>query len=434
MYRNGAQKIEFCSMPNPGDEKKYQGRPKDLLVLDEVTNIPEARVRFVKGWVRTSTPGQRCRVLMTFNPPTAPEERWVIDFFGPWLSKRHPLYPTAPGALRYVYVDPDTGKDVWITDDDGRQFVLVDGERVYTFDPLDYRPEDIVTPESRTFIPSRITDNPFLVSTGYMAQLQALPEPLRSQMLYGDFEAGVQDDAFQVIPTAWIQAAMDRWRPRSPRGEMMQLGCDVARGGRDQTVISTRHRVVERGTPPNDWWFDELKLYPGKDTPDGNAVAGLVIAERRDGAPIEIDVIGVGSSPFDILNAAVDEVYGVATSERSLETDRSGRLTFTNVKAALAWRLRELLDPANDEGVALPNDPQLLRELAALKWKLSGSKIAVSTREEIIEKVGHSIDRASAVFLAAMDMPKRTAVEQIRADLTPRDANGRYHPFGRFRR
>ena len=42
-------------------------------------------------------------------------------------------------------------------------------------------------PQSRTFIPSRISDNPHLMGTGHMATLQAMPEPLRSQMLNGDF-------------------------------------------------------------------------------------------------------------------------------------------------------------------------------------------------------------------------------------------------------
>lgn len=51
----------------------------------------------------------------------------------------------------------------------------------------DYKPEQIVTPQSRTFIPSRISDNPYLLGTGYLSQLQSLPEPLRSQMLNGDF-------------------------------------------------------------------------------------------------------------------------------------------------------------------------------------------------------------------------------------------------------
>lgn len=406
VYRDGDCQIEFNSMPNLGDELKYQGRPKDFLVIDEAANFLEAQVRFVKGWVRTTRPGQRTRTLLTFNPPTTAEGRWVIDFFGPWLDKKHALYPTPPGQLRYVAVID--GKDVWLEDDDPRQFVLKDGERCYDFDPLDYRPEEIVRPESRTFIPSRISDNPFLVSTGYLAQLQALPEPLRSQMLLGDFQAGVGDDPWQVIPTAWVEAAQARWRERSPRGEMLSMGVDVARGGKDNTVLATRHK-----TPDTPWWFDKLQLHPGRETPSGQATAGIVIAAHRDHAPIHIDVIGVGAAPFDILNGASQPVYGVNVSEKALGTDKSGRLTFFNLRSQLWWRMRELLDPDADNGIALPPDNDLLKELCAPRWEISGMTVKVESREDIIDRVGRSPDRATAVILAAIDTPKVASVRYL---------------------
>ena len=405
VYDDGERKIEFNSVPNLGDETKYQGRPKDLLVIDEAANFLEAQVRFLKGWVRTTRPGQRTRTLLTFNPPTNAEGRWVVDFFAPWLDKRHPLYPTTPGALRYVYVDPETGKDVWITDNNGAEFVLHGGQRVYDFDPLEYRPEEIINPESRTFVPSRITDNPFLVSTGYMAQLQALPEPLRSQMLLGDFEAGMQDDPWQVIPTAWVEAAQARWTDRSPKGEMMALGVDVARGGKDNTVLAPRHKTETGGK-----WFDRLKTEPGKETPDGNSVAGLCIALRRDDAPILLDVIGVGASPYDVLNSAGQDVHGINVSEKATAKDRSGRLTFYNLRSQLWWQMREALDPQNDTGMALPPDPELAKELCAPRWELSGYTIKVESRDDIIERVGRSPDRLTAVMLANMDLPKRAAL------------------------
>lgn len=401
VYEADGRKIEFNSVPNLGDETKYQGRPKDLLVIDEAANFLEAQVRFLKGWVRTTRPGQRTRTLLTFNPPTNAEGRWVIDFFGPWLDKKHALYPTAPGKLRYVYVDPTTGKDTWLDDDNPALFVLEAGQRVYDFDPLAYRPEEIIKPESRTFIPSRITDNPFLVSTGYMAQLQALPEPLRSQMLLGDFEAGMQDDPWQVIPTAWIEAAMARWKERTPRGEMLSMGIDVARGGKDNTTMATRHKM-----PETEHWYDKLKLYPGKETPNGNVVAGLVIGEARDNAPMHIDVIGVGASPYDVLNSSGQPVYGINVSEKATATDKSGRLRFFNLRSQLWWQMREDLDPSNDRGVALPPDPELAKELAAPRWSLSGTTLQVESRDEIIARVGRSPDRASAVILARMDTPK----------------------------
>lgn len=409
------RQIEFNSMPNLGDETKYQGRAKDLLVIDEAANFLESQVRFVKGWVRVSR-NQRMRTLLTFNPPTTSDGRWIIDFFGPWINKRHPLYPSQPGQLRYVYVDPATGKDTWLMDNDPRPFVLVNGNRVYDFDPSGYRPEDIITPESRTFIPSRVSDNPYLTSTGYIQQLQALPEPLRSQMLYGDFDAGVMDDQWQVIPTAWVEAAMARWQPREPKGEMLSIGVDVARGGKDNTVLAFRHAHRQAGHAK---WFDKLLVEPGKATPDGNSVAGLVVSCRRDRAPIHVDVIGVGAAAYDALNNASQEVYGINVSTSATRTDRSGRLQFFNLRSQLWWQLREDLDPANATGIALPPDDDLLRELTAPRWSLSGATIKVESREDVVDRLGYSPDRATAVILANIDTPKVHVLREVTQRANP---------------
>ncbi len=427
VYRDDDDRqIEFNSMPNLGDETKYQGRPKDLLVIDEAANFLEQQVRFVKGWVRTTRPGQRTRTLMTFNPPTSAEGRWVIDFFGPWLDRKHALYPTAPGALRYVYVDPATGKDVWIPDDDGRMFVLVDGRREYDFDVLEYPPEQIIQPESRTFVPSRITDNPFLVSTGYMAQLQALPEPLRSQMLLGDFHAGIEDDPWQVIPTRWVEIAQERWKERVRKGELMSMGIDVARGGKDSTVIARRYK-----TEDTERWFDRLSMHPGSETPSGRIVAGLVIAEHRDHAPMHLDVIGVGASPYDVLNEASQPVYGVNVSERATRMDKSGRLSFLNLRSQLWWEMREALDPEAETGICLPPDQELLKELCAPRWELSGMTIKVESREDIVKRVGRSPDRASALILANMETPKVPAMRYLDREAVPANAID-YDPYARM--
>lgn len=414
VYDDGERKIELNSMPNLGDETKYQGRPKDLLVIDEAANFLEQQVRFVKGWVRTTRPGQRTRTLLTFNPPTNAEGRWVIDFFAPWLDKKHHLYPTDPGVLRYVYVDPETGKDVWIADNDARLFVLIGGQRVYDFDILAYRPEEVIKPESRTFVPSRITDNPFLVSTGYMAQLQALPEPLRSQMLLGDFQAGIEDDPWQVIPTRWVEIAQERWKERARKGELLSMGVDVARGGKDNTVIAKRYK-----TEDTEHWYDRLAMHPGTETPNGRTVAGLVIAEHRDHAPIHLDVIGVGASPYDVLTDASQPVYGVNVSEKATSLDKSGRLSFFNLRSQCWWQMREDLDPDAENGICLPPDPDLLKELCAPRWELSGMTIKVESRDDIIERVGRSPDRASALILARMDTPKVRALRYLDRESAP---------------
>jgi len=377
--------VEFGSFPNPDDEKKYQGRPHDLLVFDEAANMRESAVRFLLGWLRTTVPGQKCQALLTFNPPTTAEGRWIIQFFAPWLDKKHPN-PAEPGELR------------WFATVDGKDVEVESGE------PFEHNGE-LITPLSRTFIPSRISDNPYLMGTGYMAQLQSLPEPLRSQMLYGDFQAGMEDDPWQVIPTAWAEAAMARWKRPDKLLPMDSLGVDVARGGKDNTILARRHGM----------WFDEPLAYPGTATPDGPTIAGLVVSAIRDRAPIHIDVIGVGSSPYDFLNEMGQQVLGVNVAEAALGMDKSGRLRFKNQRSELWWRMREALDPANNTGIALPPDQRLLADLCAPTWKLVGQTVAVASREEILEKIGRSPDYASAYCLALMDTPKRSIMQELGA-------------------
>jgi hypothetical protein len=378
-----AIQVEFGSFPNPDDEKKYQGRPHDLLVFDEAANMRESAVRFLLGWLRTTVPGQRCQALLTFNPPTTAEGRWIIQFFAPWLDKKHPN-PAEPGELRwFATVD---GKDVEV--ESGEEFEH-NGEKI--------------KPLSRTFIPSRISDNPYLMGTGYMAQLQSLPEPLRSQMLYGDFQAGMEDDPWQVVPTAWAEAAMARWKRPDKLLPMDSLGVDVARGGKDNTILARRHGM----------WFDEPLAYPGTQTPDGPTIAGLVVSAIRDRAPIHIDVIGVGSSPYDFLNEMGQQVLGVNVAESALGMDKSGRLRFKNQRSELWWRMREALDPANNTGISLPPDQRLLADLCAPTWKLVGQTVAVASREEILDKIGRSPDYASAYCLALMDTPKRSIMQEL---------------------
>lgn len=405
--------IEFAGLDNDGDERRWQGRPHDLKVFDEVTEMREAQVRFIMGWMRTNDASLRSRVLMTFNPPTTTEGRWIIDFFAPWLDRKHPC-PADPGELRWFTTIGD--RDVEVPD--SRPFVLApDGSYVYDFDPKAYKPEQIITPKSRTFIPARVTDNPYYVNSGYVSTLQALPEPLRSQMLYGDFDAGVQDDPWQVIPTAWVEAAMARWKPRDRSTPLMDsLGVDVARGGRDKTVLARRHAN----------WYDELLSYPGEQTPDGPKVAGLAVAAARNHAVIHLDVIGVGSSPYDFLRST-HQTIGVNVAESSNATDKSGRLGFFNLRSELWWRFREALDPANDQHIALPPDKELLADLCAPKWELSGASIRVESREAIVKRIGRSPDRASAVLLASIDTPKRQAV--IDAGMVRAAESDTYDPF-----
>lgn len=378
--------LELGGLDNPGDERRWQGRDHDLKAYDEVTEMREGQVRYTMGWNRSPDPAVRSRVVMTFNPPTTAEGQWVIKFFAPWLDPLHPN-PAKPGELRWFTT---IGDDQDVEVEGPEPFVLIDGERVYDFDARHYSPEDVIRPKSRTFIPSRVTDNPFYVASGYISTLQSLPEPLRSQMLKGDFMAGVQDDAFQVIPTAWVEAAMLRWTARDAKGDMDSVGADVARGGKDKFVIARRHGL----------WFDVPVVKPGVETPDGPTGAAFILVHRRDLAPIHVDIIGWGSSVFDFLNENHVQVVGVNNSEGSFERTKEGDLPFVNVRAQDLWAMREALDPKNPNPIYLPPDPTLKADLCAPRWRWTTRGIQVEEKAEVAKRIGRSPDYGDAYVMA----------------------------------
>ena len=373
--------IEFGSCKNLGDERKYQGRPHDFVGFDEITHFLEAQFRFLCGWMRNVRKGTRKRVVCAGNPPTDSEGQWVVTYWGPWLDPKHPN-PAKPGELRwYTTID---GKDA--ERPDGTPFIL-NGKKV--------------TPLSRTFIPSLVTDNPFLMETGYEATLQALPEPLRSQMLNGDFRAGMEDSAWQVIPTAWVDAAMERWTEDGRRGEMDSAGADIARGGRDKTVVATRYGS----------WYDRIAAWPGSQTPDGATAAGLIVSVIRDRAVVHVDALGVGGETIGHLESngiQTVPVVGYDTEKCSGQVDRSTRkLKFRNLRAMIWWRMREALDPKTGERVALPPDPELKADLCAPLWRLTPGGILLEEKDETKKRIGRSPDKGDAVVYCSMTTKKR---------------------------
>lgn len=371
--------LEFGSVKEPDDWMKYQGRPHDLKAFDEITHFLEIQFRALIGWMRTDNPKVRQRVVCAGNPPTDSEGEWVIRYWAPWLDPMHPN-PAKDGELRWFVTD-EAGKDQEVP---GPDPVMVGSESM--------------TPKSRTFIRSSVDDNLFLSLTGYKATLQSLPEPLRSQMLRGDFMAGRSDPVWQAIPTEWIKAAQARWAKRDVKGPMTALGLDPARGGIDKTAAARRHGN----------WFDEMVQVPGVLTKDGPTCAAFVAPLIRNGAPIAVDGIGIGSSALDFIKGLGLRVYPVIASEGTKATDKTGTLRFRNIRAEMYWRLREALDPTAEVPIALPPDQELLADLAAVRYKVvqMGQALAgiqMRDKDEIREVLGRSPDKGDAVAMTFVD-------------------------------
>lgn len=378
--------VEFEHCQYEKDRERQRGRPRDFYGFDEVTEFTRTQVEFIIGWLRSTKPGQRCRVIMTFNPPTDEAGGWVIEFFLPWIAylfpdEYHHPNPAAPGELR------------WYAVVDGKEIEVKNGEPFYHGD-------EYIKPLSRTFIPGKLADNPHLANTNYAAVLQALPEPLRSQVLYGDFAAHKQADPKQVIPTAWIRAAQRRWmemeRPDTP---LSGVGVDVARGGGDKLVISKRYGN----------WFDELTVRSGVNVEDGPAAVGILYDTVKDDKHIgyiNIDVIGVGTSVYDsakvMFPRTVNPVNAAESSDYVVKAENGQAvIKMKNKRAEYYWRMRQALDPEHGDNLALPPGSEIVADLCAAKYKwLAGGVIQIEDKDEIKKRIGRSPDVGEAILLA----------------------------------
>lgn len=370
--------IEFGHLGIPGSEDDWQGRDHDLKAFDEGAQMDPRKIIFILGWLRTTRKAQRCRGLIATNPPLGGQGDFLIEWFAPWLDPLHELYGTVkPGELLYaVFIDDgDTIRSVWV---DGPEPVEIEGE--------------IRTPKSRTFIPALRKDNKYL-GADYDAQLDQMPEPMRTALKTGDFISGRIDHEWQVIPSEWIELAFERYEQGVDAGQPMDvLAIDVAQGGNDKTVLQPLHGRR----------FETSIIRKGVDTKDGADVGSLAVKERRDNALIVVDCTGGwGGDTVGFLQRENGvQVDKFVFSSASGELAKDSKIPFYNLRAQVYWRLREALHPKSGEGLAIKRSATVKAQLTAHRWKLQSGKILIESKEEIRERVGSSPDEADGIVMA----------------------------------
>ncbi len=421
----GDRMLEFGGVRDEEDKKNWQGRAHDLKGFDEATEFTESQIRFLTAWNRTAVKGQKCTSILCFNPPTTPEGEWIIKYFGPWIDPDYEGEPAAPGEIRWFAMVGGIEKEVA----DDREFVVIGGEVVYDFEPSAFSPTEIIKPRSRTFIRAKVTDNPYLLATDYVSTLQALDEPLRSQMLEGKFAMRAEENPFQLVPTAIVNDAQALWKKHQKPPDdavLVSVGVDVARGGKDEFVVAPLFegtRLID-GKERKVLHFAEPKVYPGVAVPDGQTARDLVIREWRSGCSINIDAIGVGSSPVDMLRDSLESdllpsdpriVHAVnngggAPKEKKVGKmvpikDKTGKFEFVNMRAFLAIRFREMMVDQSEYLVELPPNISLRADLTVPTWGIRSGKYFVESKDDIKKRLPErrSTNVGDAVILATFN-------------------------------
>ena len=388
--------IEYGAAQSVGDEMSWQGRPHDLLYIDEAAHFAESQVRGLMGWVRSTEEGQRVRVVLGSNPPLSDEGVWMFKMFAPWLDPAFPE-PATHGELRWCIVNDDD-KDIWV---EGPGKYTLTGEFV-THD-LDVDVEGAVTAMSRTFIPAKLADNPFQNTAAYRAQQDGLPKHLRDAVRDGNFLSVRKDHDLQLIPTEWIQAAMDRWKPTPPEGipmcamgvDLTGMGSDTGGGKQDKFVIAPRH----------DGYYAELIVTKAKDAKMGKDKAGKIAKHRRDGATIILDMGGgYGDSTYEHLENNNITAIKYKGSAKSSARTKASKIPFYNKRAETYYRFMEDLDPGQPGGskITLPNDPFLMADLCSIRFDENNSDlniIKLETKKNLTKRLGRSTDYSDPVVM-----------------------------------
>lgn len=378
--------LEFAGCKDFADRERFKGRPHDLIVFDELPDFMEAQFTFIIGWNRSANPNQRCRIVCTGNPPTTAEGLWVIKRWGAWLDPNHPN-PAKDGELRW-YTTGENGVEIEVV---GAGPHLIKGE--------------MVRARSRTFIRSKLSDNPDLAHTDYDATLASLPADLRAAYRDGNFSAGLKDKPWQIIPTAWVRSAISRWGEwsgRPPPGvPMCAIAADCTGGGDDPLVIGSRY----------DGWFGKFEVVRGRDIPMeklGSTTAGMIITHRRDKAVIILDMGGgYGGAAYEHLKSNLDQgtmlpiIIGYKGAERATTRSKDGMLSFRNKRTANLWKMREALDPDQPGGspIMLPDDPEMVADLTAPTYEVRGNEVEAEPKIKVCERLGRSTDKGDTVCM-----------------------------------
>lgn len=160
-------RISFRHIGHESDKLSYQGAEIPLIIFDELTHFSKSVFLYMLSRNR-STCGVRPYVRATTNPDNV---SFVRDLISWWI-----------GSDGYPIIERD-GVIMWL---------IVDNDEFYFYESkqlaIDNHPDTL--PKSLTFISSKLSDNQVLCKAdpSYLANLMALPEFDRKQLLEGNWD------------------------------------------------------------------------------------------------------------------------------------------------------------------------------------------------------------------------------------------------------
>ena len=192
---SGSSNISFRHLQYETDKLSWQGAAVAGIGFDELTHFSEGQFWYFLSRNR-STCGVQPYIRATTNPVPAddPLAGWVNRLVSWWINQETGFaIPERSGVMRWmVRIDNQVR---WA--DSKQELMDLYGDKSLPDDHEDQPCQ----PKSFTFISAKLSDNPTLTKTdtGYKANLLALPEYERQQLLEGNWNARLQAGTFYRI-------------------------------------------------------------------------------------------------------------------------------------------------------------------------------------------------------------------------------------------
>lgn len=200
-----------------------------------------------------------------------------------------------------------------------------------------------------------------------------------------------------VIPLAWVEDAIERWREWAALGFpglLTNLGVDVGGGGlnSDKTVIAVIYDRVK---------IKEFRKFTVQDPHTATMeTVGHIVGLMSLGDWIEsiVDMNGVGQGVLNRLREQGRLARPFIAQWTTELRDQSGERGFANARSAGLYLLREMLEPESGFEICLPPDDDLIGDLTTPKYKtLSNGKIQVESKDSYSLRLHRSPDTGDAV-------------------------------------
>jgi hypothetical protein len=326
------------------DPDKFQGLHEEniLVIPDEACGITEE----INEAIESIMAGGNAKKLSIGNP-TDPNTPFGSSFRDPDVHKIHVGAYDTPNFTEFGITEQDIVENSWKAKVTG-----------------DYPMPMLITPEYAYGVFKRTGVN----HPTYLARVA------------GKFPAESEDSLFGM---AAIEAA--RARELQPSG-LVELACDVARFGSDETVIGVRQgpvaRILERRTK------EETMTTVGR---------LRVLRKKHKADVIKVDSIGVGAGVCDRLRELGEPVVDINFGSKP-DVMGDGAIEFLNLRAQAYWTLYERVQSGD---IDLPDDDETQHQLSSIRWKpTSSGKVQIESKEDMKKRGIPSPDIADMLAIA----------------------------------